>query len=942
MVKLMIGRHFPKKSQKVFLQCRFNGEILATDAVEQTNTPIWDTELAWDIDAKVLGFLRSQRVSLKLIVYTIDSQKRRDALGYVMLDLRGASATVSSGEKWMHLVNSKVSGPYKPELKIAFSVVNKGQEGVGGEAKQESGQTIVKTIESPASPIKGGPSVKFNEHAGYYQIGNGKETWSLWLTVAFAENLAVINDSHKETTPVLPNASYYFYYSFLGNDITTQKFLQLTSPDFPAERVSIKLVGSENEIGLFLKESGKLFVYLCHETKALGFTQVNLFDLFSQTGSLKVVENVFPLMNNDQGIIQSDDGTRPVIGVSMALKKIDQENQNIPQSTEKDESHNLSGKKILGAHLATQDNPISSHPGSQSVLLKNEYKKLIDKDLSGSSVRWHQYRFSIDIRTIRDFKLKSANVFFKYTYLPFGTSSPCITHPSVSIMNLDTEKPLPPSFYAFEFVMPLERLATYMDAVPLVIEMWNKDESAKDYPLGICTVNLAPVLLENARIIGQEKSIKVKSLDAFYLVTASGHDDEVSQKVADLRVVLALEDFGPIEEEFEEQTHNVEMEAVRPKETSVKFENPAASNVEQSVQSQNLHFQDTLHEEVIKKKPISTPQNYERKSVETELEAYRQQEERKFRERLNQREGELLSQLVNEWKKREKERDFILKKKIDELNELESQFQKLILDLESRERKLDQGEEDLIKRRQDLEREFDRRIEEARDATRRLQEEFKHKIEIEKRRTADIESQKNRVVKEREEWETRFRDLDRDFADYKRGLGATSEAQLRAELNVAVQAKAELETKVNMLLQSKKHYKTEWIKSVAALSKLKKDYQAEQEIAQTKEKREIQRLKAQYLAKDEIGALDSERMTIRSLQRDLEGLRYATDNGQSISHSEKISFENKSKKENLDPAKIRDLDRLTKERDSLLNSGAYTKDDRLIRELNNRISNILS
>jgi N-acetylmuramic acid 6-phosphate (MurNAc-6-P) etherase len=43
---------------------------------------------------------------------------------------------------------------------------------------------------------------------------------------------------------------------------------------------------------------------------------------------------------------------------------------------------------------------------------------------------------------------------------------------------------------------------------------------------------------------------------------------------------------------------------------------------------------------------------------------------------------------------------------------LEKQFQNLILDLEARERKLDEGEEDLIRRRNDLEREFERRIEE--------------------------------------------------------------------------------------------------------------------------------------------------------------------------------------------------------------------------------------
>lgn len=896
-------------------------------------------------------------MSLKLIVYTIDAQKRRDALGYVMLDLRGASATVSGGEKWMHLVNSKISGPYKPELKVSFSVVTKGQDSVTQEVpKEQVVSTIVKTMDSPSSPVKGGPTIKFNENAGYYQIGNGTETWCLWLTIAFAENLGIIKDKQS-----LSHSSYYFYYSFLGNDITTQKFSQLSSPDFPAERVSIKLVGSESDIGLFLKDSGKLFVYLCQETKALGFAQVNLYDLLSQVGPLKVVENVFPLMDHEQGIIQSDDGTRPVIGVSLALKRPDIDIKNTGLNSEKV----IAPQEKNDGQFPLKNIPVGSYGSDQQSLpnsLKENFKNLIETETSSSSVPWHQFRFSIDIRTIRDFKLKFANIFFKFSYVPFGTSSPCITHPTVAITNQEHDKSLPPSFFAFEFVMPLERLATYMDAVPLVIEMWIKDENAKDAPLGICTVNLAPVLMENAKLVEYEKTIKVKSLDAFYLVTASGHDDEVSKKVADLRVVLALEDFGPIEEEFVEpqsETKNQGVEINPPKQQHLRkepvFHQAKATAIQDqvlNVSTQQPKMDQMAYNSVQKPQPINTnsmKESHEKSDdisagknaiylVDQELESFRLQEERKFRERLQKREGELLSQLVTEWKKREKERDFVLKKKLDELNGLESQFQKLILDLENRERKLDQGEEDLIKRRQDLEREFDRRIEEARDATRRLQEEFKHKIEIEKRKTTDVESQKARVVQEREEWETRFRDLDRDFTEYKRGLGATSEAQLRAELNVAVQAKAELESRVNTLTQSKKHYKSEWIKAVANLSKLKKDYQAEQESAQNREKREFQRLKAQLLAKEEMGILDADRLAIRSLTKDLDILKNRTDNAQSVPH---VLGDN-LKKENLDPAKMREIDRLTKERDSLLNSGAYSLEDRLIRELNIRITNMLS
>ena len=94
LVTVYEGRHFkPLKDSLVYIQCRFNNEILTTDPVSLDKTPIWDTELAWvklvvtaqDIESKVLSFLKSQRTCLKLIVFSIDSANQRNALGHVRI-----------------------------------------------------------------------------------------------------------------------------------------------------------------------------------------------------------------------------------------------------------------------------------------------------------------------------------------------------------------------------------------------------------------------------------------------------------------------------------------------------------------------------------------------------------------------------------------------------------------------------------------------------------------------------------------------------------------------------------------------------------------------------------------------------------------------------------------------------------------------------------------
>lgn len=133
------GRNFIRKqNSKVYIQCRFNTEVLTTNPTSHEAKPIWDTELAWEVESKVfststfrvfhfnfpvfkaLHYLKSQRATLKLMVHSIDGHNRRDTLGYVVLDLRAATQKADSVDKWYPLINSKVGGAFRPEIKLSF------------------------------------------------------------------------------------------------------------------------------------------------------------------------------------------------------------------------------------------------------------------------------------------------------------------------------------------------------------------------------------------------------------------------------------------------------------------------------------------------------------------------------------------------------------------------------------------------------------------------------------------------------------------------------------------------------------------------------------------------------------------------------------------------------------------------------------------------------
>ncbi|CAJ0760575.1 16756_t:CDS:2 [Entrophospora sp. SA101] len=77
-VTIIEGKYFPQNpNAKLFVECRFTDEvlstispdsnsILSTDSVDQSSFPIWDTELAWEVDQKTLHTLRLQWAHLKL------------------------------------------------------------------------------------------------------------------------------------------------------------------------------------------------------------------------------------------------------------------------------------------------------------------------------------------------------------------------------------------------------------------------------------------------------------------------------------------------------------------------------------------------------------------------------------------------------------------------------------------------------------------------------------------------------------------------------------------------------------------------------------------------------------------------------------------------------------------------------------------------------------
>ena len=148
---------------------------------------------------------------------------------------------------------------------------------------------------------------------------------------------------------------------------------------------------------------------------------------------------------------------------------------------------------------------------------------------------WHQYRVSIDLRSVKDMENTPCEVFFRYVYEPFG-SSPTITSPT--LVSSEQETLLSHSFCSFELAMTPSRLQTYFESVPIHITQFMIDEDGKHIEIGE-----GLLLLEELFTVPETGEQGRARHRDFYIDIVDPTSNDLSSK---LKVVLSMEDFGLI------------------------------------------------------------------------------------------------------------------------------------------------------------------------------------------------------------------------------------------------------------------------------------------------------------------------------------------------------------------------------------------------------------
>ncbi|KAG8516692.1 Centrosomal protein of 120 kDa [Galemys pyrenaicus] len=939
----------------LIVEAKFDGEQLATDPVEHTDQPEFATELAWEIDRKALHQHRLQRTPIKLQCFALDPlSSAKETIGYIVLDLRTAQET-KQAPKWYQLLSNKYT-KFKSEIQISIALETDTKAPVDSFKAKGAPPRYGKVPASLSGLDPKDIVAVLNEEEGYHQIGPAEyctDSFIMSVTIAFATQLEQLIPCTMKLPERQPE--FFFYYSLLGNDVTNEPFNDLINPNFEPERASVRIRSSIEILRVYLALQSKLQIHLCCGDQSLGSTEIPLTGLLKK-GSTEInqhpvtVEGAFTLEPPNRA--KQKLAPIPVELAPTSLIELKTQNEHEPQHSKKKVLTPIKEKTLTGPKSPSVSPvlPHSQSPPTKDDATESEVESLqFDKDtklnpkaiissepasqaqpvttsiaseiVSGQKIAVpatsHHFCFSIDLRSIHDLEVGfPINCILRYSYPFFGSAAPIMTNPPVEVRK-NMEVFLPQSYCAFDFAtMPYQLQDTFL-RVPLLVELWHKDKMSKDSLLGIARIQLSNVLSsEKSRFLGSngEQCWRQTYSASVPIIAAQGSNS----RIIDLSYTVTLEDYGLVKmREIFVSDSSQGLTAAQQKPPSLPPA-PCPSEI-QTEPRETLEYKAAL-----------------------ELEMWKEMQEDIFENQLKQKELAHMKALAEEWKKRDRERESLVKKKVTEYTILEGKLQKTLIDLEKREQQLASAESELQRERKELKSERERNLQELQDSIRRAKEDCVHQVELERLKIKQLEEDKHRLQQQLIDGENKYKILEKEFHQFKDQQNNKPEIRLQSEINLLTLEKVELERKLESATKSKLHYKQQWGRALKELARLKQREQESQMARLKKQQEELEQMRLRYLAAEEKETVKTERQELLDIRNELNRLRQQEQkqyqDSKEIASGKTDRPHGSALEEGLDDY----LTRLIEERDTLMRTGVYNHEDRIISELDRQIREVLA
>ncbi|XP_023244381.1 centrosomal protein of 120 kDa-like isoform X2 [Centruroides sculpturatus] len=840
---------------------------------------------------------------------------------------------------------------------------------------------------------------QLNIENGVYYIGDTNpektEKFIFSVTIAFATNLLQL----VQLYPSISNSSgnFYFYYSLFGNDVTTEPFGNFQNPDFPAERASVKIISSVDVLKDFFIQQPKLQVFFCCADVSIGMADIPISHILMEDAtrienhpvSIEGTFEIVPITENKVDSSSFEFDSRPEIGICVMLHKLENEDhhKNILLSSNhisdslststSDASEILN--KVADINIGNDACPVKekihleSYPSPPQRLSKSEDLKekvtevptqllkqipqstdvprvsFIDNIVHGASSNIkkiecpsqsllvpHHFCFTIDLRTLKLIQQKAyLNCFLRYSYPFFGSTVPILTHPCVDVRS-GIEVTLPHGYCAFNFATLHHQLESTFKEFPLIIEVMHRDKEGnqKDKFVGSVKLQLSTVLGESATTFARENGvIGTRQITTCCIPVLS---DEQRQ-IGDLLVVMSLDDLGP---------------------TNIPVVLAEANQQILNSYSQQDHYELNLSNKLTMEKHTKI------------FEEWKTEQEHILKEKLKQKEKEHMETLILEWKKRDMERELLMQRKLREYQQMEEKLKQALSDIEVRERHLTINENEILRSKADLKHQKEIMEREANEIIKHIKEENEFMVEIERSKIKELQQKCKSYQEQLADLEKKLKERDILIQSMKEEKEGSRESYLQADVKVLTNEKIDLMKKLEKALSSKQRYKDQWGQALRKIAQLEQQVLDLEKSAWLK-KEEYEIIHLNKLAKVEEGILQSEKDTLNLIKDKISNFTENSDESESPkeSNSENIGHYPKSadtiQKTFLKPSAagttttttttaaittttlendsyhdsktLEYLQRLKDEKKTLLGTGVYTEEDRIIIELNEHI-----
>lgn len=252
----------------------------------------------------------------------------------------------------------------------------------------------------------------------------------------------------------------------------------------------------------------------------------------------------------------------------------------------------------------------------------------------------------------------------------------------------------------------------------------------------------------------------------------------------------------------------------------------------------------------------SNPSDYQ---AVWQLEMWKRAEEGKFKAYLKQREIEKIEEITYTWKMKEAEREMTFNDSMKSMEGLEAKLRQKGLELQRREERIIQLEEELKHKITQVSRQLANKEEEVLNVKKRFKEE-KNLLETEKKRD----------MKQIDDLKNRLEGADKKFYAYKVEIEQSPLSVIRNELATKQIENVELESKVAKANEERDEFRIRFEKLKKDMVSLKKQIDKEKELQLTNQAAELEQIKKQMRNQAQS---DAERSEFNALKHHLASLQ---------------------------------------------------------------------